>query len=86
MFDKATSVSAKVSFPVMTGLFFFGFFYERTILDAAVNPENWGLVEFVEKGYLSYICTSLIISLIFICRESNKIEHASTSSCIECYL
>jgi hypothetical protein len=39
----------------MTGLFFFGFFYERTILDAAVNPENWGLVEFVEKGYLSYI-------------------------------
>lgn len=45
-----TSVSAKVSFPVMSGLFLFGFTYEKTITNASQYPERWGLVEYVEEG------------------------------------
>lgn len=58
-FKKFTSISAKVSFPVMAGLFAFGLVYEKTIHNATVHPENWGLTEYIEKGYHYYYIAML---------------------------
>lgn len=49
-FDKFLSLSARTSFPLITGLFAFSVKYELTMIDAQRYPENWGLKEYVEKG------------------------------------
>ena len=44
-FDKMTSISAKVSFPVMAGLGVWSYRYESISLDAMKYPEKWGIYE-----------------------------------------
>jgi hypothetical protein len=43
IFDKSMSISAKVSLPVMAGLFAFGFTAERTMNSINLDPESWGI-------------------------------------------
>jgi hypothetical protein len=52
-FNQLTSVSAKVSFPVMAGLFSFAVNYELTMNSCLRSPEKWGLVEYAETGKVS---------------------------------
>jgi len=42
-FAKFMSISAKVSLPVMAGLFFFSLRYEHSISSMNRHPERWGL-------------------------------------------
>lgn len=44
-FDKMTSISAKVSFPVMASLGIWSYKYEIVMHDAKRFPEKWGLTE-----------------------------------------
>ena len=43
MFDKSMSISAKVSLPVMAGLFAFALTTERTMNSINLDPESWGI-------------------------------------------
>jgi hypothetical protein len=55
-FNKMMQVSAKVSLPVMAGLFLFTLRYEHAITDISRRPEEWGLTDDnVRRGKASRI-------------------------------
>lgn len=49
IFNKSMSISAKVSLPVMAGLFSFAFVIERTMNNIQRFPEKWGFYESVTE-------------------------------------
>ena len=52
-FKKYMSTSARMSLPVMTGLGVFSFKYEMVFHDAMINPERWGLKDYIEDGKIT---------------------------------
>jgi hypothetical protein len=52
-FSKFMSLSAKMSFPLMTGIGMFAYKYETVQTDALYNPERWGLAEYIDKGVVT---------------------------------
>lgn len=52
----------------MTGLFLFGFVFEKTALETKIHPEKYGLTDYVEKGlnFLLLFCDA-VISAALIC-------------------
>jgi hypothetical protein len=54
-FNQLTSISAKVSFPVMVGLAVFSITHELTMRDAQIHPGRWGMTEYVAEGKITRI-------------------------------